>query len=43
MESMEIWLEEYVYYIRPDYTDMRKQSKRLAVLVLEEVEQDPFR
>ena len=31
---MEIRLEEYEYYIRPGYTDMRKQSRGLAIIVV---------
>ena len=40
---MEIRLEEYEYYIRPGYTDMRKQSRSLAILVQETMKLEPFR
>ena len=29
-------------FVRPSYTDMRKQAFGLSVLVTEELEQDPF-
>ena len=40
---MEIRLEEYEYYIRPGYTDMRKQSRSLAILVQDTMNLEPFR
>ena len=40
---MEIRLEEYEYYIRPGYTDMRKQSRRLSILVQDTMNLEPFR
>ena len=40
---MEIRLEDYEYYIRPGYTDMRKQSRGLAIIVQEAMGLDPYR
>lgn len=39
---MNIALEEYAYYIRPGYTDMRKQGSSLAQMVQEAMKLDPF-
>ena len=39
---MEINLEEYTFYIRPGYTDMRKQSRTLALLVQNVMNLNPF-
>ena len=39
---MNIALEEYEYYIRPGYTDMRKQSYGLSMMVQENMRLDPF-
>ena len=39
---MEIRLEDYQYYIRPGYTDMRKGPTSLAYLVQYEMGLEPF-
>ena len=41
-KGMEIKLEEYTYYISLGYTDMRKQSRTLALLVQNEMGLNPF-
>lgn len=39
---MEIRLEDYQYYIRPGYTDMRKGASSLAYIVQDEMNLEPF-
>ena len=39
---MEIRLEDYQYYIRPGYTDMRKGAQSLAAIVQHEMRLPPF-
>ena len=42
MTAMEIRLEDYQYYIRPGYTDMRKGPTSLAYLAQYEMGLEPF-
>lgn len=37
-----IKFEEYEYYIKPGYTDLRKGAAKLSVIVQEEMELNPF-
>lgn len=42
MNSLMINFEEYEYYIRPGYTDMRKGAQKLSLMVQDEMNLNPF-
>lgn len=37
-----IKFEEYDYYIKPGYTDLRKEALKLSLIVQDEMEMNPF-
>lgn len=39
---MQIDLNQYEYYVRPGFTDMRKGARSLAFIVQDEMELNPF-